>query len=189
MQKLLDLSIRERKPDVMGLFVNENKTESVTVNKAIGEKINELLQRQEKVASHDIEILLGGAEDIQGANCHKTALYLMGDISLDDLLHPDNTDPETAGHETVENNSTIYEDHEKLNLNKKSFPFRVSFFKKKEGKYFAFHSITVLGITNKDRLLGFEKEGPYSDNPFRFIDVKNTLVAYLTKGYVVGLEK
>lgn len=173
------------------LFVNPDKTEYAEVGPDISRKITDLLKSQEDILSHDLEALLGAADKIQGANCHKTALFLTGKYSQEQLFAHDNDDPETAGHEFIEAHSTLYKDPGELQrmLKSRKFPFRISFFKPKDGKDFAYHSLTVLGLTNAGRLVGFEKGGPYSDNVFKYIDAMREVSSYLMHGYAMGLEK
>jgi hypothetical protein len=172
------------------LYVDSKKKEHVEVKGETAEKIQELLQSQEDIASDDIEALLTASDTIAGANCHKTALFLSGDYSKEQLFAPDNDQPETAGHQDIESNSILYPDIEEFQeaLAKRTFPYRVSFFKPKDGKPFAYHSITVLGVTNKDVVVAFEKAGPYADTPFRYVNGMDTIMVYLSDGYTPALE-
>ena len=141
--------------------------------------------------SDDIRKVLLAGDKIGGANCHKTALFLAGRYSQEQLFSPDNDNPETAGHADIEANSIIYTDPTVFpaSLGEKRFPYRVSFFKLRGDKYFAYHSMMVLGVTNKGNVVGFEKAGPYADNPFRYINVAKEITDYLLNGYIAGLEK
>jgi hypothetical protein len=173
------------------LYVNSNKSEYLEVDSEIGSKIDELLRSQEDViAGENIEALFSASDKIAGANCHKTALFLTGRYSKEELFAPHNDNPQTAGHDYVEAHSTLYPELEGFQaaLASRKFPFRISFFKPKDGKNFAYHSITVLGLTNKNTIVGFEKEGPYADTPFKYINANDTITAYLMRGYTAGLE-
>jgi hypothetical protein len=178
--------------DTTRLYVDAKKSEYINVDTALAAKVNDLLDSQTAVVSgDDVEDLLSTSDKIAGANCHKTSLYLTGIISKEELFAPGNDDPVTAGHEHVESHSTLYPRSETLevSLGRKKFPFRVSFFKKRNGKDFAYHSITVLGLTNKGRVVAFEKEGPYADTPFRYVDGIRAIAGHITTGYTPGLEK
>lgn len=172
------------------LFVDAKKTEYVRLPQQTADKIEYLLKEQEGVFSGDVYHIFAAGDKIQGANCHKTALFLTGKYSEVDLLAYDNDDPKTAGHEYVERNSMLLRDPNIIAsvLEEVEVPFRISFFKEKDGKDFAFHSITVIGMSNKDRLIGFEKEGPYPETPFRYINVMSVISKYLMGGYVIGVE-
>lgn len=172
------------------LSVNERGDEFVEVEKPIADKIRKLLESQHALASHDVEAFFAAADNIQGANCHKTALYLTGEYTESQLFAEDNDNPETAGHFFVEAHTEVFDSLEEAQtqLQNLHFPFRVSFFKPKDGIDFAYHSITLLGNSNKDRLIGFEKEGPYADNRFRYINALSTIVRYASEGYRIGLE-
>lgn len=178
--------IREQK-----LYVDRKRTEYVAVDPAIAVKIDDLLESQEDMASDDIKKMLTTADKIQGANCHKTALFLTGKYSRKQLFSPDNDKPETAGHIDIEADSTIYEDPEAFQtaIRGKQFPFRVSFFKLRNEKMFAYHSIVLLGVTNKGTLVGFEKEAAHADYHFRYIRAMDSIAGYLMNGYSAGLEK
>lgn len=174
------------------LFVNENKDEYLSVNSKLARKINKLLESQLQVQDvQDVAKLFDASDKIAGANCHKTALFLTGKISEEELFSPDNHDPETAGHSYIETHSQIVPDTKDLQeiMLEKELPFRISFFKKKEGKNFAYHSITILGTTSKGTVVAFEKEGPYADTPFKYVDATNVIAQYLMRGFTAGLEK
>lgn len=174
------------------LFVDADRTEYVDVDPVIGAKAEELLESQEDVVSNDdIAALLETSHEIAGANCHKTALYLTGKYSKEQLFSPDNDNPVTAGHEYIEEHSNVYVDFEKFQsaLKDKEFPIRVSFFKDRDGKPFAYHSITILGVTNKGTLVAFEKEGPYADTPFRYRNAMKAIAGHVATGYTAALEK
>lgn len=172
------------------LSIDEKGEEFLDLDIATAQKISYLLESQKDVLSDDVEELLMAGDKIQGANCHKTALFMTGKISRERLFELNNDDPVTAGHAYVEGHSNLYPDIDRFNaaLSQKTFPFRVSFFKSKEGKDFAYHSITVLGMSNKKTLVGFEKEGPYADNPFRYINATEVITAHILHKYIPGLE-
>jgi hypothetical protein len=172
------------------LPINERGDEFIEVEKPLANKINKLLESQQALASHDVEAFFEAADNIQGANCHKTALYLTGEYTESQLFAKDNDNPETAGHFFVEAHTEVFDSLEEAqtHLQNLHFPFRISFFKPKDGIDFAYHSITLLGTSNKDRLIGFEKEGPYADNRFRYINALSTIVRYAGEGYRIGLE-
>jgi hypothetical protein len=175
------------------LFVDADRTEYVDVDPIIGAKAEELLESQEDVVSNDdIAALLETSHEIAGANCHKTALYLTGKYSKEQLFSPDNDNPVTAGHEYIEENSNLFSDFESFAAAlqaKKEFPIRISFFKDKDGKPFAFHSITILGKSNKGTLVAFEKGGPYADTPFRYRDATKAILRHQELKYTPALEK
>lgn len=176
-------------PPAERLFVNEARSEYVDVDPATAEKVEHLLEHN-LTDIDDLEAMFAQGDKIQGANCHKTALYLTGDYSEAQLLASDNDSPETAGHSYIEEHSHIFSDTKQFEdaLRRHAFPFRISFFKDKDGKPFAYHSITVIGVSSKGRLVAFEKEGPYADNPFRYTDASSTLSAYLLRGHSVGIS-
>lgn len=178
--------------EVSRIYVDAGKSEYLDADAKITAKIEDLLATQEGIASgNDVEALFAASDAVAGANCHKTALYLTGKYTREQLFEPYNDDPKTAGHEFIEQNSALYGDPEALQaaLRNREFPFRVSFFKPKDGKEFAYHSITVLGLSNKGTLVAFEKKGPYADTPFRYVNALNVIMSYLAENYVVGLEK
>jgi hypothetical protein len=169
--------------DMMRLYV-----EYVDLPSEVGKKIEELIRDQKGVLpGNDIEAMFSASDKIAGANCHKTSLYLTGHLSRDQLFSPDNTDPKTAGHAYVQERSNLYPAFTgfAIALKKRPFPFRVSFFKQN----FPQHSITVLGVSSKGNLIGFEKEDAYADTPFRYINVTKSIGGHLGLGYVPGLEK
>lgn len=176
-------------PPVERLFVNEARDEYIDVDRATAQKVEFLLEHN-LTGVDDLEALFAQGDKIQGANCHKTALYLTGEYSEEQLLASDNDSPETAGHSYIEGHSNIFSDTKQFEdaLRRHAFPFRISFFKDKDGKPFAYHSITVVGVSSKGRLVAFEKEGPYADNPFRYTDASSTLSAYLLRGHSVGIS-
>lgn len=187
-QPALAERVREKK-----VFVDAGKREYIVIDPHMAHKIEELLHHQAAVISgDDVEQLFAASDHIAGGNCHKTSLYLTDKYTEEQLFAPDNDHPTTAGHEYVEEHSKVFADTEAFEraLIEREFPFRISFFKQqKDGTYFAYHSITVLGISNKERLVGFEKEGPYADTPFRYIEVNSTIGQFLAAGYVAGLEE
>lgn len=178
------------------LFVDADRTEYVDVDPVIGAKVEELLESQEDVVRNDdIAALLETSHEIAGANCHKTALYLTGKYSKEQLFSPDNDNPVTAGHEYVEEHSNLYPNLDAFSAELRAvveqgkFPIRVSFFKEKDGKPFAFHSITILAKSNKGTLVAFEKGGPYADTPFRYRNATRAIVRHRDLGYTLALEK
>ena len=185
-KKAEHLGFREKR-----LYVDSRNSEYVDVGPEEARKIRDLLESQEHVASDDVLTMFASSDKIQGANCHKTALYLTGRFTKEQLFAHDNDDPQTAGHEYVEEHSNLFPNLESARsaLGRAKFPFRLSFFKEKNGQPFAYHSITILGTSNCDTLVGFEKEGPYADNPFKYIDVVRTMSNYLSRGYSLGIEK
>lgn len=180
---------REKAPGTR-LFVDSRGKESISVDAVTAAKVTELLESQEQVAGDDIEALLSASDEIAGANCHKTALYLTGRYTKEQLFAPDNDQPETAGHQDIEASSVLYPDLEEFQkaLAEREFPYRISFFQDKDGKPFAYHSITMLGVTAKGVVVAFEKAGPYADTPFRYVNGLDFLKLYLINGYTPALE-
>ncbi len=173
------------------LYVNQSRDQYVNSDAETAEKIDDLLHSQKDINSDDTHTLLEASDKIQGANCHKTALYLTDKITREDLFEPNNTDPQYAGHEQVEANTELFSSYEEFKnaLMRKSFPVRISFFKPKDGKEnYAHHSITILGFSNKKTLIGFEKAGPYSDTPFRYINALKAIHSKKVLGYTPGIE-
>jgi len=173
------------------VYVSENKEQYIDIEPETAGKVETLLKSQEDVRSHDIEAVFKTSDKIQGANCHKTALYLTDQASLDDLFEPNNTDPQYAGHEQVEANTKLFTSYDdfKNALMREKFPIRISFFKPKDGKEnYAHHSITILGFSNKKTLVGFEKAGPYPETPFRFVNALKLISKQKRFGYTPGIE-
>lgn len=175
------------------LYVNEKGDEYVEVAPETGEKIRMLLESQKDIgAHHDLHALFASADQIAGANCHKTALFLTGRYTKDQLFSPDNDRPETAGHADIEAGSVLYKNLNKFHnaLAEKEFPYRVSFFKRNErGEFEPRQSVTVLGLSNKGRVVGFEKGGPYGDTVFRYVNALHSISFHLKRGYAAALEK
>jgi hypothetical protein len=176
-------------PETVRLYVDAAKSEYIDIGVELARKIEDLLESQSDVVSgENIEALLSTGDRIAGANCHKTSLYLTDAISREELFAPDNHDPATAGHEYIEAHTKLYPQSDALQevLRQKKFPFRVSFFKKRNGKDFAYHSITLLKVSNKGRVVAFEKEGPYADTPFRYVDGIKSIAGHIATGYTPG---
>ncbi len=189
---------KEAVPNIKRIYITPDKAEWIDLQSSIYEKISYLLKKQpnEEDKHNDIVNYFNSADAIQGANCHKTALFLTGKIDDKQLFHPDNTDIKKAGHYFVSSleNTTLHPEinsfeelAEKLkNIN---YPIRITFFKvSKNQKYMPIHSVTILGITNKGKLLGFHKEDAYADNPFEFINIAELSTVYLTHNHIIGIE-
>lgn len=177
--------------DFRRLYLTEDQAEYVDAPLYVADKIETLLDSQKNiVAGDDIEQLLLESHQVAGANCHKTALFLTGENTAEQLWAPDNDNPQTAGHEYVERHSKLFPDSDALSrgLTKQTFPYRISFFKRKKNGFFADHSITLIGISNKGTLIGFEKMGPYADTPFKYINAMKSITAYLSNSYIAGLQ-
>ena len=45
----------------------------------------------------------------------------------------------------------------------------------------------IVGLSSKGRLIGFDKDGSYADNRFRYIDALRVVTEYLLKGHIVAI--
>ncbi len=186
-------------PRMERLYITKDKQEWVDIDQALLEKMR-LLRKMQPDPSQvhgDMHGYLKSAEDVQGANCHKTALFLTGKISKDDLFAHTNHDEETAGHAfvaSVENTNILPQVNTVKDLAsrlaERPLPVRITFFKSQpNAEPFPVHSVTIIGITNEGRLLGFEKEDAYADKPFHDIDVGERLAIFIASGHSVGIGK
>ena len=184
------------RPILTKVFVDDEKTEWIYIEQTLLEKMR-LLRRIQPNPEDDAETFMRKAYGVRGANCHQTSLYLMGKLTLDELLALTNHDIETAGHKEVvsEENTQILSHADTATefaqaLEGRKPPIRVTFFRTEpDGSLYPVHSITVIGITNKGHIIGFEKMSAKGDHPFHDIDVLANLTAYLAKGKVVGIGK
>lgn len=179
-------------------------SEYIDIEKSFLAKMQDLLAHNPD-HTDDVHDFFNDAESVAGANCHKTALYLTGKMSREDLFAHTNHDVETAGHVYVaaEQNTTIiprisnlqdrdaterYVKNIFLEFSKKELPFRVTFFTKERNGFFPQHSVTVFAVSNKGNWYGFEKEDAYSDKPFQDIDMGKILLKQIVNGLYVGIE-
>jgi hypothetical protein len=193
----MQLRLRENATAARRVFLDSEKTEWMDIDSALLGKMRMLLRMQPDSAA-DIEHFFERADAIQGANCHKTSLFLTGKISLDALFAHTNHDPRTAGHIYVSNEDNTAMVQEDLSIEQKlgwyvvgkKFPLRITFFKKETtGGQSAVHSVTIIGVTNKGHLKGFEKKDAYADHPFQDVDIADILSYYFGKGYLLGVER
>jgi len=177
--------------------------EYVDIQDTLLEQVRDLLKRNPDHADH-VHDIFEDAESIAGANCHKTALYLTGHITRDELFAHTNHDVSTAGHAYVVSQertrilpsvSTNNERTLKVFLKqlysefkKRTPPFRITFFSQEKGGVFPQHSITVLAESNRGHWYGFEKKDAYGDHPFQDVLIEEALLRYLVNGHRIGIE-
>jgi hypothetical protein len=142
----------------------------------------------------DVTSIFADADRIQGANCHKTALFLAGKIGWNELFDMTNHDVDEAGHVYVYAQTNLLkgqggiEENVRIALRlllKQTMPQRVSFFQITETGVHVAHSITVTHVSD-GRLRGFDKVDAHADQPFRKIDVQEVIALYVGLGYRVG---
>ncbi len=185
-------------PRMERLYITKDKQEWVDIDQALLEKMRLLrkMQPDPSQVHNDIHGYFNSADNIQGANCHKTALYLTGKITEEELFAHTNHDLETAGHVFVassENTEMLPKETTVEGVIKKlkqcTLPVRVTFFAKYGDKILSKHSITIIGVTNKGQFKGFEKEDTYAEDPFQDVDVRTIVSEFLNTGHMVGIEK
>lgn len=124
---------------------------------------------------------------VSGMNCHKTTLFLRGDIPFDKLKENVVVEAEHNGHPEIislanENPEQIFlftdEVRDFAREHKSDFPFSVHVLALKGNTLVPAHSMLWLGEDAAGNEVCFHKEGPYIDMPFELTTLKSALDPY-----------
>jgi hypothetical protein len=195
MQLRLDTTRNTARSPITGREYRKDYRDSLPVD----EKMKALLEVNVDFQG-SVEDIFTDADKIQGANCHKTALFLTGEIGWNELFDATNHDVDEAGHVHVLEHTNIFRKKGDVDvqmqiverhIQKRPLPVRLTLFERvNETQYFPKHSVTITGIVPGGIWNGFEKVDAHANDPFQKVNAYIEVLNYLVEdNHYVGIEK
>ena len=167
--------------------------EKLVLNKDTIERIQTLLTAQKKIDSHWGQFE-GGWDKIEEEyleiNCRRAALYVGGQLTLDQTISSqDGADDraivsEQINHEVEVNPDSYITDQEELLDyldNVVEFPAYLHMTDLMKGTALPDHTVIMLGRLPSGKIVCAEKAGPYIDNRFALVDIEKVLRPYASR--------
>lgn len=159
--------------------------DSIRLPERVGKIIRLVLKLQQKIDNDPlVQLDDNTTRSIKFANCHKTALFLTGDLDIEQLKTGKLDNPRTSGHGQIKNeilegkgDTFMFIDDLVEYIGDKSF--RVTILLNKDNhRLIPTHTFLILGKSNQGKTICFEKVGPQLTQGFKLRELDHVVQSY-----------